>query len=130
MSCVVAEFNITIHEGTTYDENFRWKVDDVLVSLLGITGTMQVRKKITDETPILDLPFVSDEWVADGASGIYLMDVGVDDRYRIYINNEDSAGICASHRDIIGTYNLFLFKDGEVVLKQYGIANLLAAVKR
>jgi len=130
MSCVLYEYDITIHEGTTYDKWFRWKINDVIVSLLNVTGIMQVRKKITDDLPLIDLPFVTDAWVADGASGIYLMDVGVDDRYRVYINNEDSTGICASHKDITGAYNLFLYKDGEAILKQYGVANLIAAVAR
>jgi len=130
MGCTLYPYTMTIHEGTTYDKWFRWKITDVVVSLVGVTGIMQVRKKIADDVPILDLPYVADAWVADGASGIYIMDVGVDDRYRVYINNEDSTGICSSHKDIIGTYNLFLYKDGEAILKQYGVANLIAAVAR
>lgn len=131
MSSATCQYDLTIHEGATYDKWFRWKINDVIVSLLDVTGIMQVRKKVTDESPILDLPFIDIPWVADGASGIYIMDVGVDDRYRIYINNEDSMGICATHKDIIGTYNLFLYNvEGEAILKQYGIANLIAAVAR
>lgn len=130
MSSILYQYDISIYEGTTFDKDFQWKIDSVINSLLNVTGTMQVRKKLTDETPILDLPFVDEEWVPDGTSGIYILDIGVDDRYKVYINNEDSAGICASHKDIIGVYNLFLYKDGEVILKQYGIANLIAAVIR
>ncbi len=128
---VFNEYDITIHENATYDKFFQWKINDVIVSLEGVTGYMQVRKKITDDLPILDLPFVATPWIADGDSGIYMEDVGVDDRYRIYINNEDSDGICATHKDIIGTYNLFLENaSGECILKQYGEASLIAAVAR
>ena len=128
---VICEYDITIHEGSTYDKVFQWLADDVIVSLSGVTGIMQVREDIIDETPILDLPFVPDAWAADGTSGIYMMDVGSDDRYRIYINNEDTAGICTLHDDIVGTYNLFLYNsDAECILKQYGVANLIAAVIR
>lgn len=131
MSCTLYQYDLTIHEGATYDKWFRWKINDVIVSLSGVTGIMQVRKKTTDDIPIIDLPFVDATWVADGTSGIYLMDVGVDDRYRIYINNEDSTGICSLHKDITGVYNLFLYNaEGEAILKQYGTANLIAAVAR
>lgn len=130
-SCVLYNKDITIHEGATYDKWFRWLVDGVQVSLIGVTGNMQIRKKITDDLSLLDIPFVATSWVADGDTGIYLQDVGVDDRYRIYIKDNDSLGICTTHKNIIGTYNLFLYNsDNESILKQYGIANIIAAVAR
>lgn len=128
---ILYEKNLIIHEGVTYDKWFQWKIDGVVRSLVGVTGTMQVRKKVNDLVVILNLPFVATPWVEDGTSGIYIEDAGVDDRYRIYINNEDATGICASHKDIQGTYNLFLLsQEGETILKQYGVADLIAAVIR
>ena len=128
---VFYEYNIIIHEGATYDKWFRWLVDDVLVSLEDVTGIMQVREFATDDVTIFNLVSEADPWAADGASGIYFMDIGSDDRYRIYINNEDTEGICPLHENISGVYNLFLYNvDGECILKQYGTASLIAAVAR
>jgi hypothetical protein len=124
-------YDITIHEGTTYDKWFKWSVDNVMQDLTGIVGLMQVRSKTTDELPLIDLPFIATPWEADGTSGIYLTDVGGDDAWQIYINNADTSGICETHKDIIGVYNLFLYNsDDECVLKQYGTANIVAAVAR
>jgi hypothetical protein len=131
MSCVLYNYDITIHEGATYDKWFRWLIEGVPVSLLGVTGVMQIRKKTTDIDPLLSIPFVTSAWVADGDTGIYLMDIGIDDRYRIYIKDSDSLGICVAHKDITGIYNLFLYSaEGESILKQYGVSNIIAAVAR
>jgi len=128
---VFYQLDITIHEGTTYDKWFKWVVDDIPQDLGGVRGLMQVRSKITDENPLIDLPFVVDPWVADGTSGIYLTQVDGDDAWQIYISNNDTTGICEMHKDIPGVYNLFLYNaDDECVLKQYGTANLIAAVAR
>lgn len=132
MSGVIAyEYNIIIYEGGTFDKWFRWLVDGVPVSLTGFTGKMQVRQKITDSAPLLSLLPVQVAWQPDATSGIYMMDVGVDDRYRIYIKDEDTLGLCVNHKNINGTYNLFLYNpSGESVLKQYGSASIVAAVTR
>jgi len=132
MSGVIAyEYNITIYEGGTFDKWFRWLVDGTPVSLTGFTGKMQVRQKITDSAPLLSLLPVQVAWQPDATSGIYMMDVGVDDRYRIYIKDEDTLGLCVNHKNINGTYNLFLYNpSGESVLKQYGSASIVAAVTR
>ena len=130
-NCVLYPYDITIHEGTTFDRWFRWLVDNVVQSLNGFTGLMHVRTKATDELPVINLPFVADPWEADGKSGIYLMTIGSDDRYQIYINNADTSGICPSFKDIEGVYNLFLYNaEDECVLKQYGKATLIAAIAR
>jgi hypothetical protein len=130
-ACVFYNKDITIHEGATYDKWFRWLVNSVQVSLVGVTGNMQIRKRITDDTALLTIPFSMSPWVEDGDTGIYIQDVGVDDRYRIYIRDNDSVGICALHKNITGTYDLFLYNPfGESILKQYGVANIIAAVTR
>ena len=51
--------------------------------------------------------------------------------YRIYINDADTLGLCAQHKDVVGIYNLFLYTPaGEAVFRQYGPAAILAACAR
>ena len=128
-ACVLFNFDITIHEGGTYDKWFKWTIDDSTVSLDGTEGKMQIRKRVMDDEVLLDIPFSADAWSADGATGIYI-DTDTD-TWRIYITDDDSCGTCSDHRDIEGVYNLFLYNsDGESILKQYGVANIIAATAR
>lgn len=125
------EYNITIIEGGTYDKEFRWIVNDETVSLLNYSGLMQIRQKITDTSVLLELPFIEIPWVADGISGIYLVNVGIEDKYKIYINDEDTTGLCINHKSITCVYTLFLYNAfGESVLKQFGNANIIASGMR
>ena len=131
MQCALYHYDITMQEGGTYDKWFKWSAGGVVVSLAGITAHMQIRKKIKDTDVLLNVPFVSTPWIADGTTGIYLMDVGTDDRYRIYIKDNDSLGLCSEHKNIIGVYDLFLYNsDEESILKQYGSITITAAVTR
>jgi hypothetical protein len=132
MSCVRANIPITIVEGGTFDKTFQWKTGTppVEVDLTGYTANMQVRAKLKDTVSLLDAPFVEDDWVADGITGIYipLLTTGT---YRIYLKDEDTLGMCAAHKNIAGVYDLFLYNaSGEAVLQQYGVATIIAAVTR
>jgi hypothetical protein len=137
MQCIRANIPITIVEGGTFDKTFQWKSGDPAtpVDLTGYSAEMHVRKKLKDETTLLDLDYHPDEWIPDGDSGIYIYDgeeVPADlGKYRIYVKDEDSLGICEEHKDITGVYDLFLYSpEGEAVLQQYGVATIIAAVTR
>ena len=132
MSCVRANIPITIVEGGTFNKTFQWKTGDpaAAVDLTGYTANMQVRAKLKDTTSLLDVPFVDDDWVADGATGIYIP-ILVAGTYRIYMKDNDTLGMCAAYKDITGVYDLFLYNaSGEAVLQQYGVATIIAAVTR
>lgn len=137
MNCVEAEIDITILEGGTFDKIYQWKTGDpaVAVDLTGFTAEMQIRSKVKSTTSLLTVNSQSSVWEADAASGIYFSDgVAVPDdlgKYRIYIKDEDTLGLCLTNKDIEGAYDLFLYNaDGEAVLKHYGIATIKAAVTR
>jgi len=139
MKCIQANIDITIVEGGTFDSIYQWKTGDpsVAVDLTGYSADMQVRAKIKSEEVLLNIEFQETSWVADGLTGIYFAtnddeydeeDVG---KYRIYVKDDDTLGLCVAHKDIIGVYDLFLYNAlDEAVLKQYGIATIKAAVTR
>jgi len=138
--CVRYPYDITIVEGGTYDMWFRWSTGPVgavpePVHIYGYSGIMQGRKKLTDELPLIDLPNVTDPWVADGISGIYIQDddatadlFGV---WRIYIKDENTLGLCERHKQVEGVYSLFLYNTlGEAVLNQYGTMTIEPSAAR
>jgi len=135
MSCVEANIPITILEGGTFDKSYLWKTGNpaVAVDLTGYTAKMMIRAKLADATPLLSVPLGTVPWVADADTGIYIYaqtgeDIG---KYRIYLKDDDTLGMCAGHKDINGVYDLFLYTfAGEAVLKQYGAATIKAAVTR
>lgn len=137
MNCVEAEIDITIIEGGTFDKIYQWKTGDpaVAVDLTGFTGDMQVRAKVKSTTSLLSVPSSAIPWAADAVTGIYFADGSLDasdiGKYRIYIKDDDTSGLCAANKDIEGAYDLFLYNSsGEAVLKHYGIATIKAAVTR
>jgi hypothetical protein len=137
MRCILANINIVVVEGGTFDKTYQWKTGTpaVAVDLTGFTALMQIRKKVKSEDVLLEIPFKDTTWIADGETGIYLYDgnyVPEDlGKYRIYIKDNDTDGLCADHKDIIGAYDLFLYNaEGESVLKQYGTATIYASVTR
>lgn len=137
MSCIRANIPITIVEGGTFNRTFQWKTGDppVAVDLIEFTAHMQVRAKLRDETPLLDVPFNEELWVADGDTGVYLYDgesVPTDKgKWRVYLKDNDTLGLCINHKNIEGVYDLFLYNPAEeAVLQQYGVATIIAAVTR
>jgi hypothetical protein len=132
MSCYNFLHPITITEGGTFNQKFQWKSGNPLspVDITGYTSLMQIRVKLTDAAPLIDIPHAMDAWVPDGATGIY-MDEPESGLYRLYINDADTLGLCAQHKDVVGIYNLFLYSPaGEAVFRQYGPAAILAACAR
>lgn len=133
MNCVTHVVDLVMEEGCTFDKWFRWKVGTSYVPIDDYTAVMHCRKKIKDAVPLLTLPTIAVPWAADGDSGIYILDDGVDadlvGKYQIYVNNEDLTGICLDHKDIDeGIYMLTLqTAAGEVVLKQHGSLIIHAA---
>jgi len=137
MDCIRTNINITIVEGGTFDQTFKWSLGEspkVPVDLTGYTAKMQVRAKAADVIPLID---VTDEsnWAEDVPSGIYFYEQTspIDDRgkFRMYFNDTTTLGICAAHKDVAGVYDCFLYNpQGEAVHQLYGAATLIAAVSR
>ena len=143
MSCIRANIPITIVEGGTFNKPYQWKTGNpsLPVDLADYTAHMMVRAKLRDDTPLLDVPFALDEydaaadWTADGDTGIYLYDgesVPADKgKWRVYLRDNDTEGLCANHKDIAGVYDLFLYSsEEEAVLQMYGVATIIASVTR
>lgn len=135
--CIRVNSPITIVEGGTFNSTFQWKtgLPALPVDLTGYTAVGTVRAKKADDVPLLAIPNQVGPWVADGDTGIYIYANGSppDDqgKWRIYLKDSETAGMCAAHKDIIGVYDMFLSNpEGEAVLQMYGIATIIAAVTR
>jgi hypothetical protein len=132
VGCVAANIDITIYEGGTFDQTYQWKTGDpaVAVDLTGYSARMSVKKKITDTGSLLNILYIPGTFTPDLATGIYITNPS-NGFYRVYIRDNDTLGLCVGFKDIIGVYDLFLMNSfGETVLKQYGTANIIAAVTR
>jgi hypothetical protein len=128
MSCYNFLYPITITEGGTFDQPFQWSSGEPLeaVDITGFTTKMQIRLKLTDPTPLLELVDEAGPWAADGDSGIYI-DTPIEGIFRMYINDTDTMGLCSTHKDLTGIYNCFLYSpDEEAVLRLYGPVTILA----
>lgn len=135
--CVRANLDIIIAEGGTYNQIFQWASGDpaVNVDLTGYTAHMKIRAKLKDTTPLVTLDHKDVEWAPEADSGIYFFtdEYGTEDdgRWRVYIKDEDTEGLCAAHKNIVGVYDLFLYNpSGEAVFQLYGTATIYAAVTR
>ena len=129
MGCIAVNVPITIYEAGTFDQSFQWKTGEpaIEVDLTDYMAKMTIRAKLTDAAPLISIETADAIWEADGDSAIYLEDASTG-QYRVYINDEDTTGLCAAHKDITGTYDLFLYSPaGESVLKQYGVCTLIAS---
>lgn len=137
MSCIRANIPITIVEGGTFNKTYQWKTGDpsLPVDLTDYTAHMMVRAKLRDETPLLDVPFDEEAWEADSDTGIYFYNgdsVPADKgKWRVYLKDDDTQGLCVVHKDIAGVYDLFLYNpEEEAVLQMYGPAIIIASVTR
>jgi hypothetical protein len=135
--CIRANIDITVVEGGTYNKTFQWKTGDpsLPVDLSGFSARMQIRAKLKDESPLLTVEFVDLPWSADCDTGIYFYndEYDIEDlgKWRIYLKDDDTEGLCVSHKDIVGVYDVFLYSpDGEAVLQMYGTATIIASVTR
>ena len=129
MSCFNFLYPITITEGGTFSQKFQWKSGNPLspVDITGYTSKMQIRVKLTDAAPLIEIPHTLEEWAPDGKTGLYLYapESGI---YLVYINDANTLGLCAQRKDVAGIYNLFLYSPaGESVFRQYGPATILVA---
>ena len=130
MHCIRANIDITIIEGGTFDQVYKWKTGaspQTAVNLSGFTAKMTVRARNSDAAAP-----ASPAWSADAASGIYFyQDADLEWCYRLYIKDEDTVNLCVAHKDVAGVYDLFLLNSGgEAVLQHHGVATLVAAVTR
>ncbi len=133
MSCYNFLHLITITEGGTFDQQYQWSSGNPLtpVDLTGYTSLTEFRLKMSDAAPLIALPHKEDPWEPDCNTGLYLNEDPASGIYRMYINDDDTWGLCAAHKDLIGVYNLFLYSpEGEAVLRQFGPVNLLASGAR
>ena len=132
-SCVVANIDLTVYEGGTFDQEFIWEAGSpaVAVDLTGFDAVLTARLNISDEDALLSLSLGVDPWVEDADSGIYITSPLLG-KYKIYINDLDTKNICgADHLQISAPYDLFMTDtNGEVVFKQYGNIIGIPAVTR
>ena len=132
MGCVAVKANIVIYEGGTFDQEFIWETGSPLtaVNITGFTAVFTVRAKAIDTAALISITEGTSPWAADADSGVYI-DTPETGKYKIYVNDTDTAGICIAHVDVKGVYDLFLTSAaGEVLFKQYGKALLKYAVTR
>jgi hypothetical protein len=54
-----AVYRITMYQGATFDQQFVWKIDDVVVNLTTYTARMQVRKDYNSTTAVISLTSTS-----------------------------------------------------------------------
>jgi hypothetical protein len=125
MNCVTHTVNLVIEAGGTLDKDFRWKYADVYSHIHGFTGTFIGKKKYTSEENLFSLVSINTPWVADGESGIYILDDNSDPnlfgKYKLYMKDDLTKTLCESRKTIIGVYDVFLLNDlGESVLRQTG----------
>ena len=140
MQCIRVNIPITVIEGGTFDRTFQWKTGDpsLPVDLTGYSAHMQIRTKLKDIVPLIDVDYKNEVWSADGDTGIYFYNDEYDEydaedigKWRVYLRDDDTLGLCANHKDIAGVYDLFLYNlSGEAVLQLHGIATIVAAVTR
>ena len=129
MGCIAVDVPITIYEAGTFDQTFQWKTGDpsIEVDLTGYSAKMIIRTKITEDTSLISITESIIPWVADNVSAIYL-DKADEGKYRVYITDTDTTGLCPTHKNISASYDLFLTSSlGEAVLKQYGIVTIIAS---
>lgn len=133
-SCIRANVDIAIIEGGTFDQTFQWKQGSPLaaVDITGFTATMKIRATLAGAV-LLSVPNQVAAWTADATTGIYIYPNGTVDtgKWRVYLRDESTLGLCALNKDINGVYDLFLTNTlDEVVFQMYGSATIMAAVTR
>lgn len=120
-----AKVDLRVYENATFQQQFQWKVNNVPVDITGYTGEMQIRAKITDDTPLLTLTTAGGGIIiSDPTNGIFVINIA----------DEVSANVCADHVDIKGVYDLRLLAPnqptGQATMLLYGECLLVAAVTR
>ncbi|MEW6505526.1 MAG: hypothetical protein AB1457_16330 [Chloroflexota bacterium] len=103
----------------------------VAVDLTGFRARMAIKKKGTDPDVLISIDSTADIWAPDSKTAIFFGNDGGAWYYRVYIRDNETLGLCSGLKDIDGVYDLFLENPyGETVLRQYGAANIKAAIRR
>jgi hypothetical protein len=72
---IPGKYNIVCPQGSTYDQQFTYSINDVPVNLTTYTARMQVREKHTSTTKTLDLTTENGRIVLGGAAGTITVNV-------------------------------------------------------
>jgi hypothetical protein len=72
------EYPITIEQGSTFQKQFRWKVDGVIMNLTGYTAKMQVRKAFGGALGF-ELSTQNDRILLGGATGTVALEMAPDE---------------------------------------------------
>jgi hypothetical protein len=72
------EYPITIEQGSTFQKQFRWKVDGVIINLTGYTAKMQVRKAFGGALGF-ELSTQNDRILLGGATGTVALEMAPDE---------------------------------------------------
>lgn len=76
-------YNFTIEQGTTFQQDFVWNIDNVAVDVTGYSARMMVRSSVASST-------VLDSWNTDNGR----MTIGTSDgRFSIFLPSTDCAAI-------------------------------------
>jgi hypothetical protein len=76
---IPGKYNIVCPQGSTYNQQFTYSINEVPVDLTTYTARMQVREKHTSTSKILDLTTENDGIVLGGESGTITVNVSASD---------------------------------------------------
>lgn len=81
-----ANIDLTIYQGSTFSKTFQWKTGNppTPVNLTGYTARMQIRQKVTSETPIITLTT---------ENGRIIIRDPLEGRFSLEISAEDTAAL-------------------------------------
>lgn len=104
-----ATLNIKIYQGSTFTKPFQWKTGEPAapVDLTGCTARMQIRKKVTDTTPVISLTTENSRIVlTDAANG----------KFEIRLTAEDTTSMIMT----TGVYDFeIVYPGGEPVYRLF-----------
>jgi hypothetical protein len=72
---IPGKYNIVCPQGSTYDQQFTYSINDVPVDLMTYTARMQVREKHTSTNKILDLTTENGRIVLGGPYGTITINI-------------------------------------------------------
>lgn len=64
-----ARINLLFEQGATFDETWTWRQGGALVDLTSCTAKLQVRKRLTDESFVLEATSAAGQILLGGAAG-------------------------------------------------------------
>ena len=72
---IPGKYNIVCPQGSTYDQQFTYSINDVPVDLSTYTARMQVREKHTSTNKVLDLTTENLRIILGGAAGTIIINI-------------------------------------------------------